>query len=123
MEVVSNDERRCAYVGSYLKSYRGIRWRGFDQGAPAATEVASLAHALRSSCSFNDSSRRTGFIEYRGKRVTFEVGDDALLVTQTDETLAPRSVARVRPLVALEQERRAAERAVNTDKHRERFGR
>ena len=46
-------------------------------------------------------------------------GDDALIVTQTGEALDPRSVARMRPLVELEQQRRAAERAVNTARHRQ----
>lgn len=53
----------------------------------------------------------------------FEVTDDALIVTATDEALDPRSVTGMRGLAALEQERRAAEREVNTVRHRERFGR
>jgi hypothetical protein len=121
--VNANDEKRCAFVGSYLKAYRGIRWRGFGQGTPTSTEVASLAYSLRRSCTFDDDTHRTGCIEYRGKRVTFEVGDDALLVAQTDEALDPRHIVRSRPMVALEQKRRAAERVINTERHRERFGR
>jgi len=112
------DEQRCEYVRAYLNGYRGIRWRGFGQGTPTSTEVASLAYSLRSSCIFDDDTHRTGCIEYRGRRVTFEVGDDALIVTQTDETQDPRHVTRMRALAAQEQERRAAERAVNTEKHR-----
>lgn len=116
--VNATDEKRCAYVSAYLKSYRGIRWQGFGQGTPTSNEVASLAYALRRSCTFDDATHATGHIEYRGKRVNFEVGDDALLVTQTDETLDPRHITRLRPMVELEQERRAAERAVNTERHR-----
>ena len=69
-------------------------------------------------CTFDDDTHRTGCIEYRGKRVTFEVGDDALIVTKTDETLDPRSVTGMRAMVALEQERRAAERVVTAERHR-----
>jgi hypothetical protein len=112
------DEKRCEHVRAYLKGYRGIRWRGFDQGAPAATEVASLAYSLRRSCIFDDDSHATGHVKHKGRRVDFMVGDDALIVTRTDETLEPRSVARMRPMIELEQERRAAERAIATERHR-----
>jgi hypothetical protein len=116
--VNANDERRCEHVRAYLNGNGGIRWRGFGQGTPTSNEVAGLSYSLRRSCTFDDEAHERGHFEYRGKRVNFEVGDDALIVTRTDETLDPRHVARMRPLVALEQKRRAAERAVNTERHK-----
>jgi hypothetical protein len=92
----------------------------FNALLEAVSEPAApvVEHRRRRGCNFDDDSHCTGCIEYCGMRVNFEVRDDALIVTQTDETLDPRYVARMRPLVALEQECRAAERAVNTEKHR-----
>jgi len=118
--VNANDEKRLAFVRQCTNGNGGVRLRGL---APTASELSKLTYALRRSCTFDDDSHRTGHIEYRGKRVTFEVGDDALLVAKTDETLDPPAVTRLREMAALEQERRAAERAVNTERHRKRFGR
>ena len=114
----ANDEKRCAYVRACLNGQSGIRWRGFGQGTPTSTQLGALAYSLRRGCTFDDDTRRTGCIEFRGRRVDFEVADDALIVTQTDETLEPRHVKRLRSMAALEQERRAAERAVNTERHK-----
>jgi len=50
--------------------------------------------------------------------VTFEVGDDALIVTATDETLDPQSVTGMRAMAAIEQQKRAEQRAQNTERHR-----
>lgn len=120
---MSADEKRCAFIRATLNGKSGISWRGFAQGTPTATELASLAYSLRSSCSFDGDDHSTGCIEYRGRKLLFEVTDSALIVTQTDETLDPRSVARLRPLVAIEQQKRAQQRVVNTELHRKRFGR
>ena len=46
-----------------------------------------------------------------------------MIVTKTDETLDPRSVTGMRAMVALEQERRAAERVVTAERHRRRWER
>jgi hypothetical protein len=121
--IVNASERRCEHLRNYVSGRGGIRWRGFAQGAPTATELSKLTYSLRRSCIFDDDFRRTGCIEYRGRRVTFEVTDSALIVTQTGETMEPRSVARMRPMVELEQQRRAAERAQHTERHRRRWKR
>jgi hypothetical protein len=117
---MTNDEKRCSHLSNCVSGRGGIRWRGL---APTASELSKLTYALRRSCVFDDATHRTGSIEYRGKRVTFEVCDDAVVVAATDQTLDPRHVAHMRPMVALEQERRSAERVVNTEAHKRRFGR
>jgi len=111
----ANDERRLAHVRQCTNGRGGVRWRGL---APTASELSKLTYALRRSCTFDDDSHRTGCIEYQGRRVNFEVGGDSLIVTKTDEAMEPRSVGRLRLLAAMEQERRAAERAQYTERHR-----
>ena len=96
----------------------GIRWRGL---APTAAEVGGLAYSLRRSCAFDDESHASGHVEYRGRKLLFEVTDDALIVTATDETLDPPAVTGMRAMAAIEQQKRAEQRAVNTELHRETF--
>ena len=107
------DEKRLAFVRAHVNGGNGIRWRGL---APTTSELGTLANKLRSRCAFDDPSHATGHVEYRGRKLLFEVTDSALIVTATGQTLDPRSVARMRPMVELEKRRRAAERATNTEK-------
>ena len=120
---MSADEKRCAFIRAALNGKGGISWRGFAQGAPTASELSKLTYSLRRSCTFDGDDHSTGCIEYRGRKLLFEVTDSALIVTATDEVLDPRSVAGMRPMVAIEQQKRAEQRAINTELHRKRFGR
>jgi hypothetical protein len=112
---VVNDERRLAFVRQCVNGRGGVRWRGL---APTASELGALSYSLRRACVFTSDDHSTGRVEYRGKRIDFKVAADVLIVTKTDEVMEPRSVKHMRALAALEQERRAAERAASTQRHR-----
>jgi len=116
-ETVNRWRHRDANFIAALNEARQDLAQDFHGGLRALLPDA-LAYKLRRGCTFDDATHRTGCIEYRGKRVNFEVADDALIVTQTGEIQDPRSVARMRPMVALEKQRRTAERVINTEKHK-----
>jgi hypothetical protein len=117
---LSNDEKRLAFVRQCVNGNGGIRWRGFT---PTASELGALSYALRRSCTFDDPSHASGHVEYRGRKLLFEVGDNALTVKATDETLDPPAVPRMRPMTEMEKQRKAADRVVATEQHLEGFGR
>ena len=106
----------CKYPLSELQPGHGSARSSIS--APPSSELDALSYKLRRGCVFTSDDHSTGYIEHKGQRINFAVGDSALTVTQTTEELAPRSVARMRPLVEIEKRKRAELRAQNTERHR-----